>query len=122
MIELLMAATLFGAPQDSGGVEPRAPRHWGAPDWERRPIPDYPEGESGVVQALVTCTAGEEGRVRDCRIDRVAPARTRFGREVLRRLPRSRIKDGPIQPGDTMTFMIWSCVDVLPCEPTAWPD
>ena len=121
MIELLMAATLFTAPQDPAG-ELREPRQWGAPAWERRPIPDYPEGESGVVQALITCTAGDEGRLLDCRIDRVSPRRTRFGREVMRRLPGSRIQQGLIQPGDTTTFLIWACAGAQPCEPTAWPD
>lgn len=102
------------------------PRHWGNGQlaWSRMPLPDYPDRESGTVQAELTCVVAEGGRVRDCRVDRLAPDRTAFGREALRSMRRARLGDERARPGDTLTFIIWGCAPdsaVERCLKIDWP-
>jgi hypothetical protein len=106
-------------------AEQPGPRHWteGQIRWRQMPIPAVPSGETGTVQAQLTCTVGGRGRVRDCRIDRAAPQGTRFGQAVLRNMSRATLREDGKQAGDTLTFQLRACSDILdPCEPIAWPE
>ena len=106
---------------------PRAPMHWsGGLSLRVVPRAEYPERERGVVQARVTCTVAEAGRVRDCRIDRLLPERTRFGVSVLRGMRGARVADPRAVPGDTFSIDIWACsvdgdVRDARCNKSAWP-
>lgn len=118
----LIAVLLLGAQEPGNSAEPR---HWtnGQLAWARMPMPSQPSGESGVMQAEATCTVAEGGRVRECRINRIAPENTRFGRAVLSSLRRARLTEGRAAPGDTMTFVIWACSETSePCRKIPWPD
>ena len=105
---------------------PAEPQHWsnGQLAWARMPIPDFPAREEGTVQAELTCTVAERGRVRDCHVDRLAPDRTRFGREVIQSMGRARLVEGRARAGDTMTFVVWACGSTPegePCRKIDWP-
>lgn len=107
-------------------AEPVRPRHWsdGQLAWSRMPTPEFPAREEGTVQAEVTCMVAERGRVRDCRVDRLAPDGTRFGREVIRSLGRARLTEDRARAGDTMTFIIWACrsaSESARCRRIDWP-
>jgi hypothetical protein len=121
----LTTILLFIAVQEPQ-AEPVEPRHWdnGQLAWSRMPLPEYPVREIGTVQAELTFTVAEQGRVRDCRVDRLAPGRTRFGREVIRSVGRARLSGGRARPGDTMTFVIWACGPASEgerCQKIDWP-
>ncbi len=101
-------------------------RHWsnGQLAWARMPLPDFPDREAGTVQAEVTCTVAEAGRVRDCQILRTAPDGTRFGREVIQSMRRARLVEGRASAGDTMSFVLWACdsaSEVERCQKIDWP-
>lgn len=121
----LALAVLFITGQEPQ-TDPVGPRHWasGQLAWSKMPVPEFPAREEGAVQAEVSCTVAERGRVRDCRIDRVTPEGTRFGRGVIRSLGRARLAEGRARAGDTMTFVIWGC-SPLPegarCTKIDWP-
>ena len=107
---------------------PREPKHWPTPGLRLAGIPrvEFPQREGGVVQARVTCTVVEGGRVRNCRIDRVMPQGTRFGRAALRGMHRSRVIDRRAVPGDTFSLDIWGCAfeyneAATSCPKPEWP-
>lgn len=73
--------------------------------WRRMPTPRYPEEAAQVGAGFVTvsCIVGEEGRLRDCRIERESHARRfGFGESALSSLRDARIApaaEGGPQPG-----------------------
>ena len=107
-------------------AQPVESRHWtnGQLAWSRMPRPDFPARETGTVQAEVTCTVADRGRVQDCRILRVTPDETRFGRGLIRSLGAARLAEGSARAGDTMTFILWACgpdFEVELCRKIDWP-
>lgn len=124
MIELAFALALAAAPQDAPTTDVRPSRQWGSLAWTVQPPLTYPAGEAGTLQAEVTCTIGREGRLQNCRIDRLQPRRSRFGTETLRALRRARLAEGETRPGDTTTFPVWACAPALPegCRMAPWED
>ena len=122
MLIMMFLALTLGV-QDA----PREPMHWsGGLSLRAVPRAEYPERERGVVQVRVTCTVAEAGRVRDCRIDRLLPERTRFGGSVLSAMRGARVEDPRALPGDTFSMDIWACsIDGdgrnARCNKPAWP-
>ncbi len=127
LFALQLAVQLPQTGTSQGGVGPDPePRHWTDAEifWRRFPVPQFPAGEAGQVQAQFTCTVARRGAVRDCRTDRALPADSRFGRRVIGGMSRAelRLADG-MRPGDTITFTLWACADPLsPCERLPWPE
>ncbi|GAA0636956.1 hypothetical protein [Brevundimonas lenta] len=123
MLLVTILAALAVLPQ---AVEERAPRHWAnGVNWSRMPRPDYSPDEDSVVMARVTCTVADGERLQACRIDRLLPEDTRFGRPVLVSIRRARLAEGWALPGDTVTFDIWACgasESRRNCPKPDWPD
>ncbi|MNR20587.1 hypothetical protein D3C85_1374370 [compost metagenome] len=116
----LQAAAPEAAPHNE-----RTPKHWTGVPWSKMPLPELPPGARGTLQAEVSCTAGSRNRVISCRLERELPAEGNFGRNVLRSLRDARTRGERIQPGDTMTFIVWACADVEPgtqCQKLPWPE
>ncbi|MNR18496.1 hypothetical protein D3C85_1352280 [compost metagenome] len=111
------------APETASQTE-RAPRHWEAVSWSKRPMPVPPWNAKGTLQAEVFCVAGEDNRVTSCRIERQIPDGGGFGTNVLRSLRNARTRGDQVRPGDTMTINLWVCMDIEPGEPCSripWP-
>ena len=123
VIMALVSPLQEAAPE--GASQPvRAPRHWAGVEWSRTPSPVPPGNAKGTLQAEVFCVAGEGHRVTSCRIERQIPSDSGYGRNVLRNLRLARTRGEQIHPGDTITFVIWTCMDTEPgdpCRRVPWP-
>ena len=121
---LLLGAQPLQTPAPAPGDD--GPRHWedGQLRWRSIPIPTVPSGETGTVQAEISCTVAGRGRVRGCRVGRQLPEGTRFGQGAVSRMGRAEVRmERGLKPGDTFTLVLWACSDPLAaCERLPWPE
>jgi hypothetical protein len=122
LIAALTATLSFAMPSQAKTqdilTEPLAPLSWARPP----SIFEYPERESGVLQARVDCEVGDRGTLRDCEIRRLLPDQTRFGAQALRSARRARLREGTFNVGARITFEIWACSDMkVACVRQPWP-
>lgn len=60
-------------------------------DWARAPRPVYPVTNYAKGYAVVTCIAGPDGALSQCRVESQQPANSPFGEAALKAMPRARV-------------------------------
>lgn len=104
MLSVLLLMSVMGLQE-----APDTPRHWTSVTFTTPPHTTYPDGERGVVMVRMKCGVAEGGRPVDCEIQRRLPEDTRLGGRLLRAMPKARLADTGIRPGDTFSLEIWVC-------------
>ncbi len=122
----LIAATPLATqdmPEPAEAGQDEGPAHHTRVNWAYLPIAQMPSAD--FTQVRISCVIAPQDQVRNCRLIRQLPERSRFGQNLVRRMHRARLEPGFGRPGDTITFDLWLCgptaAATLNCRPELWP-